>query len=280
VIAADRMASGACPLMLESPVNQPKILELTRSSAIAIAGNGALAHVFADNVVGLLKNVDHSSWSSRYLAEQLAEQYVIQRRVAMAAAVFGVRGITIEGLYGGTNKDMQLTLAAQLDSEAKAYELGFDFLMASVDASGAHLNGIGNPGKAYFYDSEGMAVIGQGHPVARLSMVEFGQTPDIGLAETAFHAYASVRRAEAVLGVGMGVDLWMLTKDGPAEFSSGALQTLSTIYDRARTRISETVADGLSEADLFGSKQAIKGTPIGEVEQRAQKPAIPSSADE
>jgi 20S proteasome alpha/beta subunit len=249
VVGADRMVSGGLPVPLESTVAEPKIRIISDRAVMAITGAGALGHLFATDVAGRLKGAPMTS--SNELVQGLAQRYANDRRYFMEQAVFGSRGLSIAGLYGGANKDTAPPLAGQIDSEAKGYQYGFEFLMGSIDASGGHVHGVGNPGMVFYYDEEGFATIGQGAPVARLSLLELGQSAVSGLLDTVFGVYASVRRADVVTGVGMGVDIYVIREEGITQLSADHIERLSDLYDGALQSARETMTHGLPNLGLF-----------------------------
>jgi 20S proteasome alpha/beta subunit len=107
-----------------------------------------------------------------------------------------------------------------------------ELLIAGVDAAGAHVYSIHNPGKpAREHDVIGYAAVGSGGIHALQAMIGFRHSPTAGLRETVFRVYAAKRRAEVAPGVGLDTDVAIVSASGVRFLSPSTLEGLATLYD-------------------------------------------------
>jgi hypothetical protein len=129
-------------------------------------------------------------------------------------------------------------------------------LLASVDGTGGHVHGVGNPGKAFYYDADGFASIGQGNFVARLALQAFRHSSASGLLETVYHVYAAARQSEAVTGVGLGVDVFVVRHEGVTGLRDEQLAALAALFEQSETRARDLRAAELPKLVLFSETKA------------------------
>jgi hypothetical protein len=157
VVAADRMVTYGGFIEFEHTV--PKMAHPSPSAVALIAGDTLLGTRLAKGVAA-----EFSGASPRVdeIAERMAARYVEMRRAELENQVLALRGLDMGSFYGNhATLNPQVTM--MLDQTMAQYNLGIELLIAGVDAAGAHVYSIHNPGKpAREHDVIGYAAVGSG----------------------------------------------------------------------------------------------------------------------
>jgi len=245
VVAADRMVTYGGFIEFEHTV--PKMAYTSPFTVALIAGDTLLGTRLAQGVAaefsGTAPRVDE-------IAERVAERYVDTRNAELENQILALRGLTKDEFYA-RHASLNVQVTMLLDQAMAQYNLGIELLVAGVDAAGAHVYSIHNPGRpARQHDVIGYAAIGAGGIHALQAMIGFRHSPSAGLRETVFRAYAAKRRAEAAPGVGLDTDMAVVSASGVRFLGASALQGLATLYENYGKVAEAAQAEGLSRLSL------------------------------
>jgi len=225
VVAADRMVTYGGFIEFEHAV--PKMAHQSPYAVALIAGDTLLGTRLAR---GVAEEFNGTSPRLDEIAERMAARYVEMRRAEIENQVLIPRGLDLGSFYGNhANFNAQVTM--MLDQTMAQYNLGVELLIAGVDAGGAHIYSIHNPGKpARQHDVIGYAAIGSGGIHALQAMIGFRHSPSAGLRETVFRVYAAKRRAEVAPGVGLDTDIAIVSTSGVRFLDALTLKGLEDLY--------------------------------------------------
>ena len=121
-------------------------------------------------------------------------------------------------------------LAMLLDNQVQTQSLGTTILVAGVDAGGAHIYSVEDPGVMSCLDRLGYHAIGSGHRHAVLKLVSFGQHMSKNLNETVFNVFCAKKVAEVAPGVGHTTTMKIVTKDGTIQVEQETLDKMEPAY--------------------------------------------------
>jgi 20S proteasome alpha/beta subunit len=206
VVAADRMFTFPAPLNIEFQTPEKKIEQIGTSCVVLSSGNGAYSTEITQAVTRLLNGNPNPPISRA--AEILRDAYLqirsIKVREQVIIAMLGPDYLKFEAMNVSLPQYLQYQPAVfqQAAVQMQMFNLGTDMIVAGVDAEGARVAYVGNPGTLAWLDKLGYAAIGSGgiHATTRLSLGS--QTRDSGLAETVYRVYEAKRAAEVAPGVG------------------------------------------------------------------------------
>ena len=150
--------------------------------------------------------------------------------------------------------------------------LGVQLLVVGVDATGAHLYRISDPGIAECFDSIGYAAIGSGLPHAEGFLTQADYSPQISLLKGTWLAYVAKRQSERAPGVGSRfTDILAITsEDAESEFlDSATAQKLERMYEDYSSNLAEAarvidLAIAQAEMTITDSGTESESTPGGE----------------
>jgi hypothetical protein len=225
VVAADRMVTLAGMTEFEHAV--PKVTRAARSVVGLVAGD-ALAG--AEIVQGARLPTDRGSTSVEDIVAKLEQDYVGFRRQQVEAKLLLSRGLTFDDFFN-RHGSLQPQIVGMLDQQIAGFDLNVNLLIAGVDAGGAHIHTIANPGgTSQNHEVIGYAAIGSGAFHAIHTMIGFQATAASKLEETVFRVFAAKRRAEAAPGVGHELDLLVVDQIGCHRVSDEGLASLEALY--------------------------------------------------
>lgn len=251
VAVADRMVSVES-LSLEFEQGARKIEPIGVSFAALTAGD-ALAHTdllndAREEISGL------SQPSVREVAEAVESCFTQHRQALAEKLVLRRVGLDYDAFM---EKQQTLTdaLVLGLSTEYREVELGVELLVGGVDSSGAHLNGISDPGIAECFDSIGYAAIGSGLPHAEGFLTEASYSPHISLSRAIWLSYVAKRRSERAPGVGNRfTDIMVIDSTGSIRFPDSAfLDNLNSIYkeySNVAARAYQSIERSIDKFDL------------------------------
>lgn len=271
VVASDRMVTMGGITEFEHDV--PKMTAVTDRIVALMAGDAVNG---ASLIRALPANIAGSPPTVRRVAESAAGLYAQHRRQVIEAAVLGARGVTLQDFYGGgVQLKWQPQLVAATDHTISNFDFGIELLVAGVDADGAELYHVGNPGGATGYLGQiGYGAIGSGTLHALQAMIGVGHTPSRALAQTIFSVYASKRQAEIAPGVGEKTDMWVIRDSGTSKLDQAALEHLASLYEDYRVKTARELEDRMKSLKLPEEGNGSAGQP----EPDAAKPTEPASA--
>ena len=250
VVAADRMVTFGGFIEFEHSV--PKMAHQSPYAVALIAGDTLLGTRLAKAVAAEL---DGTSPRVAEIADRMATSYVGMRRDELENQVLAPRGLDLPAFYGNhASFNPQVTM--MLDQTMAQYNLGIELLIAGVDAAGAHIYSIHNPGKPEReYDVIGYAAIGSGGIHALQAMISFRHSASASVRETVFRVYAAKRRAEVAPGVGLDTDIAIVSASGVKFLGEGALKELSVLYENYGKAAEEAQVKELGKLSLEGNGQ-------------------------
>lgn len=246
VVAADRMVTLGSFIEFEHTV--PKMAQPSPSAVVMIAGDTLRGTALARGVVSEFSG---GAPTIAEIAGRLAQRYVEMRRDELEFQILSPRGLDLASLYGA-HQALNPQLIMVLDQQMSQYNLGVELLVAGVDAEGAHLYSVQNPGQpASQNDVIGYAAIGSGGIHGVQAMIGFRHAPSTDLRETVFQVYASKRRAEHAPGVGLDTDLAIVSQEDGVNFlGPAALKKLADLYDTYERTTEDFLVKGLQELSL------------------------------
>lgn len=211
VVASDRMVTMGNITEFEHEV--PKLTHLTDHAVSLVAGDALRGSRIVRDVISHLRA--NSANSVQDIVQAAAGVYSGLRLNQVNDEVFRVRGLGIQQFYSVLQQQLIAQLVLGLDNAVATFNYGVELLIAGVDADGAQLYHIGNPGGAFTpFHHTGFGAIGSGNLHAVQSMIQLRQAPTHSLHETVFAVYASKRRAEVAPGVGPDTDMAIIDSTG------------------------------------------------------------------
>jgi ATP-dependent protease HslVU (ClpYQ) peptidase subunit len=245
VVAADRMVTLGNFIEFEHTV--PKMAPSTPFSVAMIAGDTLLGTSLARNVAGEFVGAAPNTGD---VAARLALRYVEMRRGELEHQILSLRGLDLQSYYGG-QQSLNGNITAMLDNQMAQFNLGIELLVAGVDAGGAHIYSIENPGQPERqHDVIGYAAIGSGGIHALQAMIGFRHSPTTPLKETVFQVYAAKRRAEVAPGVGIDTDMAIISSNGTAILDEATLKKLKEMYHHYGETTESALNTELEHLDL------------------------------
>jgi hypothetical protein len=124
-------------------------------------------------------------------------------------------------------KDVVLAIQRQIDN----YNYGLEILVCGIQADGAHLYTIVNPGTSICFDTLGFHAIGTGSIHAINTLIARECHPDKSLEEVLLIVYEAKKRAEVAPGVGATItDFSLINHDGILKFPRDKINEIDKIY--------------------------------------------------
>jgi hypothetical protein len=245
VVAADRMVTLGGFIEWEHAV--PKMTPASSYSITMVAGETLVGTKLARDVAAefgggepLLADV----------ARALAVKYEAARRERLEQQLLIPRGLNFPTYYG-SHQQLNPNIVAMLDQQMQQFNLGVELLLAGVDASGAHIYSVANPGPPEnLHDPIGYAAVGSGTIHALQAFIGFGHSAASEYHVTVFRAYAAKRRAEVAPGVGLDTDMAVISTAGIHWLSEEELGQLHEIYEEFQTTTGDELKKRLGSFKL------------------------------
>jgi 20S proteasome alpha/beta subunit len=241
VLAADRMFTAGAPVNVEFETAEKKIERLAPSCMSLFAGDSASGNEIIQKCIASMAGATQPSIAAASDAMKAAyiavRQAKVRERVLLPTlgpdfARGEALGATIpQYLAAHTN------LYQQLLFQMNQFQLGVELLIAGIDAQGAGLRFIGNPGTDYHLEKLGFSAIGSGGQHAQSKLCLCAQNRSVPLPETLYRVYEAKRAAEVAQGVGNRTDMAVVTKDGATDCSPATLNALSKAFDEAQNKL-------------------------------------------
>lgn len=243
VVAADRMVTLGGFIEFEHAM--PKMVPAGVAAIMMLAGETLIAKRLTDETIA-----GSSATTLAGLAGELAARYDTTRSALMEEALLRPRGLTMQGYYQA-HQALNPQIVVMLDNQMQAYNLGVEILLSGVDATGAHIYTVQNPGGTdRLHDIIGYAAIGNGGIHAIQAMIGFGHSAAADYHETVYRAFAAKRRAEVAPGVGRDTDMAVISTAGIHKLTDDELQQLQSIYEDFETSSSRALTAKLSTFTL------------------------------
>jgi hypothetical protein len=151
-------------------------------------------------------------------------------RIVFPAIGADFQRYALVGMQLPTYLEKQPGVFQQMMMFCQQYNLGAEFLIAGLDATGAHLIHVSNPGVTAQLEKLGHASIGSGglHAMMRLSLT--GQSTQRGLLETLAEVYSAKRVSEVAPGVGNATDIAVVDLNGTWPCPRPVVEELERIH--------------------------------------------------
>jgi len=228
VAVSDRMTT-AYFLELEFEHSRMKMDELS-NCALALTSGDALAHT--DLIRDVVDELAHLTIPDvRHVAKKIEEAYIKNRQCLAEKTILQTAGMSYDDFMSGQQR-LNPDLVIGLSRAYSEVELELDIIVAGVDANGAHIYGIENPGVATCYDALGFAAIGSGLPHAMSFLTEVNYSASLTLKEALWVTYEAKRRSERAPGVGNKfTDIAIINDKGVVHLDEKVIQQLETIHE-------------------------------------------------
>jgi hypothetical protein len=230
VVAADRMVTLGGFIEWEHAI--PKMTPASSYSITMVAGETLVGTKLAR---GAAAEYGGGEPSLADVARLLAVKYEAARRERLEQQLLTPRGLSLQTFYG-SHQQLNPNIVAMIDSQMQQFNLGVELLLAGVDATGAHIYSVANPGPPEnLHDPIGYAAVGSGTIHALQAFIGFGHSAAADYHETVFRAYAAKRRSEVAPGVGLDTDMAVISESGIHWLSEQELEQLREIYEEFET---------------------------------------------
>jgi hypothetical protein len=211
VVASDRMLSAPF-LTIEFDHPDAKI-DLIGGRCVALTAGDALS-VQDILVGGLGVAAQLQDPTVELIAQHVRNRFVEVRKRRINEMVLGPRGLDFDMFYAGGIQRLPPELAMFLDSQIQQAQLGSSIILAGVDASGAHIFSVEDPGATACFDRLGYHSVGSGHRHALLTLVSKAQHKTTDLFTTMFNVFVAKKAAELAPGVGNATEMRVVTPQG------------------------------------------------------------------
>jgi hypothetical protein len=255
VVASDRMLSAPF-LTIEFDHPDAKI-DLLGNRCVALTAGDALS--VQDILVGGLGVASQlQDPAVELIAQHVRNRFAEVRKRRINEMILGPRGMDFDMFYAGGIQNLPRELGMFLDSEIQQARLGSSIILAGVDASGAHIFAIEDPGATQCFDRLGYHSVGSGHRHALLTLVSRGQHLTDNLSTTVFNVFAAKRAAELAPGVGTATEMRVIsTNGGVFQLSQDDIDRLDIILQED-VKPRETTSEAISKL-AYGRQDNGKG---------------------
>ena len=243
VVASDRMLSAPF-LTLEFDHADAKIDRIGNSCVALTAGDALSVHDVLAGGFGIATQLIDPQ--VEFIAEQIKNRFVVVRKRRIDDIILGPRGFDFDSFYAVGIKSLPGDLAMLIDSQIQQHQLGSSLILAGVDATGAHIYAIGDPGATQCFDRLGYHSIGSGHRHALLTLVSRQQHKSTDVHTTIFNVFTAKRSAELAPGVGAATEMRVITKEGVVSLTADKIARLETIF-REDVKPRESTSDAIRQ---------------------------------
>jgi hypothetical protein len=245
VVATDRMFTAPPPINVEFETDEIKIENLAPACVALTAGSSAYAFEVVKAAQDQLAG--SQAPATEHVAEVVRSAYEKVRSIKVHETLLiphlgpdFLRVVAI-GTTLPSYLQAQPNLYMNLVQAMNGFNLGAEIIVAGVDAAGARLAVIGNPGTMMWADKLGHAAIGSGaiHAATRLNLG--AQTRRSHLAETLYRVYEAKKAAEVAPGVGNATDCAIISPGKTELCSTSVLKALEGVFTKAKGSAPETL---------------------------------------
>ena len=152
--------------------------------------------------------------SMAVLVNELIDNFHEVRITKIVNEILRPRGFNSLDDFYNKQRLLHESLSVDVNSAVEEYKLGLLILLGCVDAKGAHLSFIADPGTERNFDSIGFFCPGMGKEQAESTFVMYNFSPDMSLEDTLQIAYLAKERGRQAGGVGSLTDGWIINKEG------------------------------------------------------------------
>ena len=207
VVAADRQVTVHA-LSLQFEHSDKKIDTLVNGCVVLSSGDALLAAEVIEKARSVLGGLSHPT--IQQMAECLRDTYMSVHLMRAENVILRPRGLTFQE-WGGTKIPLQLYI--QIDQLLFNFGIGaVEFLVAGIDASGAHIfrvhySGIAGGNWLEFCTRLSYRTIGSGLSHAAILLSMENQNRTLGVGETLYNVYCAKKNSEVAPGVGPATDI-------------------------------------------------------------------------
>lgn len=223
--------------------HESKIDSLANTCVAMSSGNA----LFATEVIDLTRQAlkSQSSLPVHKGAEKMKEVFMQLHLRRAEDVILAPRGWTLSEFKEHGGQRLPLQAHTEISQLFWQFNLGTDFIVAGVDAHGAHIswvhyNGVQGAGWLESYDKLGFHAIGSGASHAAILLSLGGQHKDLSAAETMYSVFHAKKNAEVAPGVGSTTDLGIISTGGVRFFGPETLARLEEIKEKAESHTVDT----------------------------------------
>lgn len=276
--AADRMFTAGD---VQFEPAQPKIMQITSSISIMMAGDGLLQAEIVQRVMSdvneRIQTQPENWWTVSDVADLYYKYYGQARFKKAEGALLAPLGLTVETFYQ-QQKLMDSEFVRQIATELINYESpAVECICCGIDPSGRHIYTVDQYG-VDCHDLAGFTSIGAGMGHASSQLMFAGHTKGSSPADTILTVYAAKRRAEVAPGVGRETDLVVW---GPGLAQTNAiredfLSVLQAIYDREQESIEAAQIQSIETVNRYVEALSATEAATGQTAQQEDGGGDPS----
>jgi hypothetical protein len=256
--AADRMLTAGDT---ELEHTEPKILSLAPRVVALFAGD-ATAHLgvcsAARAALGAVAAPDVAA-----AADAVGAAYRAHRGRLAEQTILAPLGLTMDSFIA-RHREITAEVAARVTQAVVEQSARLELIVAGVDASGAHLYLVADPGLVRCYDALGFVAIGSGADHAAAHLLRLGYSPRTPLPRSAVLVYLAKKRAEAAPGVGaqtdcfaLGQQFFLADADWVTRLLESTYRTIQAseqaVLDRVTAKVAERVREYATHARPAGA---------------------------
>lgn len=206
--ASDRMLTAGD---VEFELRQTKTYSFTPNVVGLVAGDAEAQITLCNNTFEEIAKRNDTNPLVSDVADIFANQFAEYRRVEAERAILYPIGLNFESLAKSL-KDMPIELSARLMRELQQYDLEAATIITGMDAKGAHIYTVRDPGRATCQDGIGFAAIGIGRSHAESQFMFSKYSRFVTFPRALLLTYSAKKRAEAAPGVGSATDLFTIDR--------------------------------------------------------------------
>jgi hypothetical protein len=275
--AADRMLTAGD---IEFEPEQPKIVSLTPSVFVLLAGDSALQTEIMQNVyrtvVDRVATEPKNWWKVHDVAQIYSDNFNKARLKRAQASILQPLGLTLE-TFGERQRVLSPEFVRDLSFQLQTFEFprSVAAIVCGVDLDGAHIAVVRNS-QFENVDAVGFAAIGAGDWHANSQFMFSKHTRARGFAETLLLTYSAKRRAEVAPGVGSATDMFTV---GPFlgncinPVGDHVINKLNAIHEDVNSRIRQSEQESKQVVSDFVT-EVTRAVP----NQQVAAPPVPSAA--
>lgn len=239
--ASDRMLTSGD---IEFEPQQPKIIPLSNSIAVMIAGDSAMqAEIIKDvenEVIERINAEPNNWWKVKDVAELYCKYYNKARLKRVESNILSPLGLD-KNSFISRQKEMDSNFISQIVTEMINFALpDIASIFVGIDDSGPHIY-LAKDGDISCQDNVGFASIGVGAWHANSQMMFAGHNRRNPLPETLLLVYSAKKRAEVAPGVGQATDMFTIgpTLGSFAPIGDSVLKKLEQIHKEEISRLKQ-----------------------------------------
>ncbi len=171
------------------------------------------------------------------IADIYAREFASYRRKQAEQALLIPIGLTLDDFIK-RQREIPAQVVAMISEELRSSEIEAEAIITGIDANGAHIYVVRDPGLAVCNDSVGFAAIGIGEWHAQSQFMFARYTNIWSFPRAAVLTYSAKKRAEVAPGVGRDTDMFFIGPGlSPYTLILPELQTkIDEIYEDTQTR--------------------------------------------